>query len=522
MLSQIKALCRRTGSQLALAFIAGASTALAFAPYSIWAIYPIALAFALWHSRQLSPKASFYYWLSFGFGSFAIGISWVHVSMSRFGGLPLVASIGLMALLAFYLALYPAFAGYVSQKLNNKLPTSLCSLSWRNLVIFPAAWTLSEWMRGWVLTGFPWIWAGYSQTEGPLAPLASVIGALGLSFVIALIAGALALLLERSSPKSWLAAALALPLLTLTTYIAPKLSPVTPTGESVNVVLVQGNIAQSMKWQPEALWPTMLKYMDLSRPKFDADIIIWPEAAIPAPVEMVHDFLDNANRAANLNDSAIVTGIISHIDGTFYNSLIVLGNHNQAQQQSADYTVNGNNEFKKHHLLPIGEFVPFESLLRPLAPFFNLPMSSFGRGDYQQVNLSALGHKLAPAICFEIAFPEQLRANVYHDTDLLLTVSNDAWFGESNGPLQHMEIAQMRAIELGKPLLRGTNNGVTGIVDPTGKITDSLPQFETGVLSATVPLYQGETLFYQWGQTPILSLSGLLLAIALIRRKRVR
>jgi apolipoprotein N-acyltransferase len=506
--------------RLVLALALGASTALSFAPYSIWIIYPIAMALALWQSQSLSTKASFYYWLSFGFGCFAVGISWVHVSMDTFGGLPLAASIGLMALLALYLALYPALVGFALAwltKARSRDGEAKFSL-WRNLALFPALWTLTEWARGWVMTGFPWLWAGYSQTQGPLKPLASIIGALGLSFVLAMLAGALALCLTKRY-KSLL---ILLPLTVLSVWAVPKLSDIHPTGESVKVALVQGNIPQSMKWEPEALWPTLLKYMDLSREHLDADIIIWPAAAVPAPESMVQDFLDNANKVANLNHTSIITGIISHQNNEFYNSLIVLGNHNQKQQETPDYEGNGSNQFKKHHLLPIGEFVPFEALLRPIAPFFNLPMSSFARGEYRQPNLTALGHKIAPAICYEIAFPEQLRDSVDIDTDLLLTVSNDAWFGTSNGPLQHMEMAQMRSIELGRPLVRATNNGVTAVVDEKGNITASLPQFETAVLSATIPLVTGQTWFAKIGQMPLLLLCGLLVLLSLGRRVKAQ
>ncbi|WP_394204633.1 apolipoprotein N-acyltransferase [Shewanella waksmanii] len=494
------------------AYLIGASTALSFAPYGYWPIYIVALATALYHSQALPSKSAFKYWLSFGFGCFSVGISWVHVSMADYGGMPLIASMALMALLALYLALYPALAGYLTQRYAY-------SSTWRNLLLFPAWWVVLEWARGWVLTGFPWLWAGYSQTHGPLAPLASIIGALGLTYLIALIAGALALVAQKQLKPIIAITAV----LTLSTYAVVQTNPISRNGDSVNVALVQGNIAQSMKWEPDALWPTMVKYMDLSRQSLaETDIFIWPEAAIPAPEYMVKDFLDNANKVANLNNSAIITGIISHRDDDFYNSLIVLGNHDQKQQIDASYVGDGANEFRKHHLLPIGEFVPFEDILRPLAPFFNLPMSSFARGDYQQPNLSALGYQLTPAICYEIAFPEQVRANLTEQTNLLMTVSNDAWFGSSNGPLQHMEIAQMRAIEFGRPLLRSTNNGVTAVVDEQGNITHQLPQFETGVLTATVPLVSGTTVFTRLGEWPILLLSMLMLISATLvslRRK---
>jgi apolipoprotein N-acyltransferase len=525
--------------RLVSAFAAGASTALAFAPYGFWIIYPIALGLSLFLGKNLSPKQAFSHWLSFGFGSFVFGISWVHVSIDTFGGMPLMVSMSLMALLALYLALYPALAGYLMARLESHKNTSITKLS--NLALFPALWVLTEWLRGWVMTGFPWLWAGYSQTQGPLSALASVIGALGLSFVIALVAASLAYASAKPKSLSQLLPSMSiLAVLAICTWLTPKLEQTSPSGETVKVALVQGNIAQSMKWQPDALWPTMLKYMDLTRTNFDAEIIIWPEAAIPAPESLVGDFLANANQVASLNDSAIITGIISHSNKDFYNSLIVLGNHNEAVQESGDYTSaniqadadadvgvsvepeahKSRNEFRKHHLLPIGEFVPFGDLLRPIAPLFNLPMSSFTRGDYLQPNLNAVGYQISPAICYEIVFPEQVRANVNDDTDMLLTVSNDAWFGSSNGPLQHMEIAQMRAIEMGRPLLRGTNNGVTAVVDHHGVIQAKLPQFETGVLRAEVVLVTGQTWFHRIGQAPLLWLSALIaIGAAIIRRQ---
>ncbi len=490
----------------ALAFLAGASTSLAFAPYALWPIYPLAIAFTLLLGREHGPKAAFWHWLSFGFGAFVFGISWVHVSIDQFGGLPLPVSLSLMGLLALYLALYPALAGALYARLKGASPV------FNLLGLFPALWILTEFLRGWMLTGFPWLWAGYSQTDGPLLPLAQVIGVQGIGFGVLIVAGALVLLAQRRIVPLLVL----LPVLALSVWGAMLSSPIERSGESVKVALVQGNVPQSMKWEREQLWPTMVKYLDLSRPHLDADIILWPEAAIPAPEFMVQEFLDNANRVANLNDSAIITGIISRQNERWYNSLIVLGNHNAKQQDSPDYLSGSGNEFRKHHLLPIGEFVPLESLLRPLAPFFNLPMSSFNRGDYQQPNLKAAGFSFAPAICYEIAFPEQLRANFSANTDMLLTVSNDAWFGASNGPLQHMEIARMRSAELGRPLIRATNNGVTAVVDEKGQVTHLLPQFETAVLSAEVPLVKGITLFAKFGHLPLQLLCGLLLLLALI------
>lgn len=497
---------------LVAAFLAGASCTLAFAPYNIWIILPFAFAFSLWQSKSFSPKSSFKYWLSFGFGYFAVGISWVHVSMAEYGGIPLVGSIFLMGLLALYLALFPALTGYLTRKLAGSQ-----SNTFHTLLLFPALWTCFEWLRGLGAYGFPWLWAGYSQTDGPLAALAPGIGALGLGFVLMVIAACIALLAQRK----FIPFAIIFPITALFTWFSPPLSDIHQDGKSFKLAMVQGNISQSTKWQPEALWPTMIKYMDLTRDNFDADVIIWPEAAVPAPEwnPGVVQFLETANQAASLNSSAIITGVIGYKDSEYFNKMIVLGNSQSKQQSHGDYIMNSDNQYKKYHLLPIGEFVPLQRILRPIAPLFNLPMSSFTPGDYVQPDLQALGYHFTAAICYEIAFPEQVRANLKAGSDVLLTVSNDAWFGTSIGPLQHMQIAQMRALELGRPLVRATNNGVTAVVNENGKITEQLPQFETSVLRAEVKLVKGETIFYRYGQWPVLILCWFILFCGLVKAK---
>jgi apolipoprotein N-acyltransferase len=239
-------------------------------------------------------------------------------------------------------------------------------------------------------------------------------------------------------------------------------------GEPVKVALVQGNIAQSLKWDPEALVPTVRKYQDLSRENQDADIIVWPESAIPAIEKEMGTYLESLDKAMKVNDTGLLAGII-HYDlkqQRFFNTVLGMGVQDAEGKES--YYYEHKNRYYKYHLLPIGEFVPFEDLLRPIAPFFNLPMSSFSRGDEVQPNLIAKGLKFAAAICYEIIFPDEVRRNVQPDTDFLLTVSNDAWFGTSIGPWQHMEIARMRALELARPLLRDTNTGITIVTEIDG------------------------------------------------------
>jgi len=279
-----------------------------------------------------------------------------------------------------------------------------------------------------------------------------------------------------------------------------NISWVKPSGKVIKTVLIQGNIAQEVKWLPEEEWPTMLKYFDLSRENYQADLIIWPESAIPAFEPSVQDYLTTVDSSAGMNNTAIITGILNYhyLSKRYFNGLIVLGKKSP-DDKVGSYFYNTNNRYYKNHLLPIGEFVPFSSLLRPLAPFFNLPMSSFNRGDYIQENLVANGLHILPLICFEIAFPEQLSANLANDTNILLTVSNDAWFGDSHGPHQHLEIARMRALEFGRPLLRSTNSGITAVVNHRGDIEKIIPQFKEAILKANVTLVEGKTPYSRWG-----------------------
>jgi apolipoprotein N-acyltransferase len=248
----------------------------------------------------------------------------------------------------------------------------------------------------------------------------------------------------------------------------------------------------------------------LTKPHLQQQIIVWPEAAIPQLEPLAQAYLYNLDMQAAENNSAVITGILDYKrNNDAYNGMIVLG-RTGANVSKGDYIYESKNRYQKHHLLPIGEFVPFERLLRDIAPFFDLPNSSFARGDWRQPNLQANNYQLLAALCFEIAFPRQIQANFTDNTNFLLTVSNDAWFGASIGPLQHMQIAQMRALEFGRPLLRATNNGVTGIIKPDGHLQAVLPQFEDGVLTAEVQLATGRTLYSQTGDTPLLLLAILM------------
>ncbi len=370
-----------------------------------------------------------------------------------------------------------------------------------NLWLLIPFWLISEYLRSVVFTGFPWLSIGYSQIDSPLANFAPLIGEVGITALVILINVCLVKIvvtLKQSNKKRLALPLLLLFIITALSYGLTDVNWVQATGKKTKVALVQGNIAQSIKWAPEQEWPTMLKYLDLTRVNYDADIIIWPESAIPAIEPSVQDYLSTVNQSALLNNTAIITGILNYNfeSKEYFNSLIVLGNKKEGDDLG--YYYNHRNRYSKNHLLPIGEFVPFQELLRPIAPLFNLPMSSFSRGNYMQDNLIAKNLHILPLLCFEIVFPHQLAANLTKQTNLFLTVSNDAWFGDSHGPHQHMEIARMRALEFGRPLLRSTNNGITAVVDHHGNFIARIPQFEEAVLTTEVALVTGETPYSQW------------------------
>ncbi len=492
-----------------LAVLSGAGASFAFAPYSIWPLAVFTLTILLILIARRKPGQAFFTGWLWGMGLFGPGLSWVHVSIDTFGGVPPGVSVLLLALLSAYLALFPAtFSLLVSRMWPTKPGLQL-------LVAAPVFWIATEWLRGWLFTGLPWLWLGYSQIDSPLAGYAPVGGVELLNAIVAFLAAGFAYLwFTRKSIVLIPVAAIC-----VGGYLLNNINWVTPkAGSETRLALIQGNIAQEKKWLPSERWPTIEKYARLSQQNFSADSVIWPEAAIPAYEYELPNLFQLLDKMAKNTNTAIITGVLNRVDNTtFYNSILVLGKNGKNEYQRDVHST-----YHKHHLLPFGEFVPFEAWLRPLAPIFNLPNSAFTRGDYIQKNIYANGRYLVAALCYEIIFGEQLRDNLTPQTDFILTLSNDAWFGTSIGPLQHMEIARMRALELGKPLIRSTNNGVTAVTDAKGKIVAQIPQFEVAVLTTTIKTTAGQTPYAKWGNRPVYLFAFLALLIAWFLERKFR
>ncbi len=488
----------------------GALLPLSMAPLDIWPLAltcPALFAWLLFRQRRREVlRLSF----AFGLGLFGVGASWVYVSIHDFGN----ASMALAALLTslFVVLLAAIFSLPFALLQGHLLPAR-----WRPatapgsrdgwllqahtpglyLLAFSGLWILGEWLRSWLFTGFPWLLLGYSQLDTPLAGWAAVGGIFAVSLVTLASAACLCatLLCKRRGQRL-----LALVLVLAIWLGGAALKPISWTqadGPPLQVALVQPNIPQEQKWQPDFIQPSLERLVALSAAGWGADWVIWPEAAIPLLYHRGLPFLEEMQRQALASNSALITGILydDYQRGVYHNSLVGVGL--------------ASGIYHKTRLVPFGEYVPLEHWLRGLIDFFNLPMSVIHAGRGEQFGLQAGSHRLAAAICYEIVYPD-LVARGTRGRAAIITVSNDAWFGRSWGPLQHLQMARLRALETGRYVVRATNNGVSAIIAADGTVTVRSEQFiQTTVLGEVEPR-RGDTPFMQFGSGPAIAVSALL------------
>lgn len=484
---------------------AGAAQTLTFAPFNQWWLGPVSILVILLVTIPMDSARLFRAgWLT-GLGLFASGASWVYISISQYGNTSVPVAILLTVLFVAGLALFHGVTFWFWGRLAR---TSRI----RRLILFPAAWVLGDWLRSWLLTGFPWLYLGTAHTDGPLAGLAPVTGVHGITlWITATGAAAYAVLwlaLQKRPRPALLVAALAL----VPWLAAPALNRVawtTLSEKPVSFAAMQGNIPQLIKWDPEFLKHQIVTYLTMTADYWDKDLILWPETAIPLPQDEAGPIIEEIRQQLG-EHSTLITGIpwygySEEKDGfTYRNSIMAIGN--------------GDGMYYKQKLVPFGEYVPMESVLRGLIGFFDLPMSSFSRGPAHQKPLEANGIKVRPFICYEVAYPDFVAANS-RGAGLLVTISNDGWFGDSIGPLQHLQIARMRALETGRYMIRGTNNGVTAVIDEKGRITGRVPQFEKATLTGEIRTATGNTPFMETGSWPVLILAAIL--VVFVRERRI-
>ncbi len=449
-----------------------------------------------------SKRAFFRGWL-FGLGMFGFGVSWIHISMHRFGGVSEPLSIFLTVLFVAFLALFPALTGYLAKRFfaGQQQHAGIFLL-----LTIPALWTVMEWIRGMIFTGFPWLSLGYSQIDMPLAGAAPILGVFGLSYLLVLTSGLLVYAYTthwQNYRKPLLAIAAIWVIPGLLSFIAWT----EPEGDLITMSIVQGNITQDKKWLPEQRLPTLELYAKLSRENWSSDVVIWPETAVPAFYHIAKPFLKSLAQEARLNGSELLVGLPVYNARleTYYNSMASLGRDESFYQ--------------KRHLVPFGEYLPLPDILGSVITFFDIPMSDFSPGDPETSIVKVAGIKVGISICYEDAFGEEIAYSL-PEAKLLINASNDAWFGDSIAPHQHLEIARMRALETGRYLVRSTNTGISAFIDIKGDIISTSPQFKTHVLTEKIQPMSGMTFYAIFTNMPIIIVSLGLLCITLWSRRQ--
>lgn len=458
--------------------VAGLLLTLAFAPfnYSYLAVASLVYIFSSW--LNCSPRKAALRGYLYGLGLFGSGISWVYISLHDYGGAPLIGAVLLTLAVVCFWSLFPALTAYLAVKITNKYKHS-------TLWVIPIIWILIEYYRGyWFLNGFPWLQIAYTQLETPLKGFVPILGVYGTGFLLLLTASFIVSGINKAIKYTYVVIALL-----LVWGLGGFLTTVNWTeaiGKPIQVALVQGNVAQDQKWLSENRIKTLVSYQQLTEAHWDADIIIWPETAIPAYLSQVKEvYIDPLSEKAKAHNTSVIVSLPARgKDNEFFNTVLALGKYE--------------GRYNKNHLLPFGEYLPLQPLSGFILESLNIRLGSFTSGGDDQVLLKAAGYPFSTSICYEDAFAEEaIRA--MPDAAFLVNVTNDAWFGDSIEPQQHMQIAQMRALETGRYLLRVTNTGVTGIVAPNGKLVNKAPSFKQMVLTGSIEPRGGMTPYARVG-----------------------
>ncbi len=488
-------------------FVAGTALAFTFAPFEQFALLSwLILLYFYWQVKSLTPKAGLIAGWFFGLGYFGFGVNWVYNSISMFGGavVPLAAAITLLFILV--MTVFPALCAGLFCRWRDRL-------DWQwHAILFASLWLLLELARGKIMGGFPWILLGYSQTSTPVGALAPFIGVYGIGFLMLLVLPFCldAVLLSKQRLRGGLLSVVVLALFGLLIVSAGKVEFTQPKNTEFSVRLVQANIPQELKFSRERLRSSIEQYTALSQQNLgDIDLIVWPETAIPTYFGNVDQVLVPFAEQLRAQGTEVLSGGFHREGGVSFNSIRQLGGEQALYQ--------------KRHLVPFGEYMPFRFLLNGLAAFVEIPMSDLGEGSGPNLPMTIHNEQIGLSICYEDVFGEEMRELVPAST-VLINVSNDAWFGEKIAPFQHEQKAQMRARELGRPLIRVTNTGVSSVIDYQGLVHESIVQGTAGYVDAVVTPRTGTTLYARTGNWPVFlfALVIVLVAQVLIRRNSAR
>ena len=457
---------------------------LSFAPFGWYLLAPVLLTPVFLAFLCSKPRHAAQLGFAFGAGLFLAGTYWLYVSIHVFGEAPLILAIFLMLCLVIIMAVYYAAAGWLIAWLS-------AGDVLRFLIVTPAVWVLLEWLRGWFLSGFPWMTTGYSQIDSPLSGIAPLMGIFGVSLMLIISTTALlCAILSGGRRRGWLLALATIPW--VTGAALQDVEWTEPAGPAIRTTIVQGGVSQDRKWLREQFDTTLDLYRGSIGKHGDSDLIIWPEVAIPSVLDQVEGYVSSLQSEVARRDMTLLFGILERDSSmtNVYNSVVAVDGKNRQI-------------YRKRHLVPFGEYFPVPDFVREWMRLMNLPYSDISSGDKVQPLLTmADGNRLSVAICYEDAYAaEQLYA--LPDATLLINVSNDAWFGDSIAPHQHLEIARMRALEAGRYVVRATNNGVSAFIGPDGALIETGPQFEYVAMSHDVVPRTGLTPYARLGNRPV-------------------
>ena len=479
-----------------LAALAGAATTLAFAPFGwfVLAFLSPAFLFLLWEGA--APRAAARTGFAWGVGLFVAGTWWIYTAIHDYGQAPAWLATLLLAALVAIMGAYYASLGFLATRL---VPRSGLA---RRLLLLPAGWTLVEWLRGWLLTGFPWLQLGYAHSDSPLAALAPVGGVHLVTFVSAFTAGAFVAIVKGSWRDRGVALAAVAALWGGSALMSAR-QWTTPIGDDVSVALLQGAIPQDQKWQTDNRAATLARFRALNREALGQRLIVWPESAVPVLAHEAEDYLASIRREAGEWNSDVLIGLLRYDfdSGRIYNGLLAM-----SRAESSWYY--------KRRLVPFGEFFPVPAIVRRWMRLMSLPYYDMSPGDERQPALMAGGQRLGATICYEDAYGSEQLA-VLHSATLLVNLTNNAWFGDSAAPHQQLQMARFRAREGGRFLIRATSNGITAVIAPDGTVTSRAPQFVPFVLKARVQPHTGLTPYARTGNWPVLAGCLLLAALAI-------
>jgi len=476
-------------------------------PYGGWIQIPI-LSLVWWRLNPHTPntlKKQFLLGLVFGVGYFVVGLWWLYISLHDVGGMNTPLACMGVFLLSAYVALYFSLATLAIPLFKKNRLSGL---------FLASSWVLAEFLRGYILTGFPWMGFAEAQVSGPFLSLAPYLGGLGCTFFTVFASWQILQL-----KKYFSSSALSLLLISAITIVASQWSFTKPVGTPLEVELIQGNFSQSLIFKPEGVLQQIAFYRDAIT-RSQAELIIAPETAFPWPENQLPlNLLANLQNFSNSNHANLLFGVIGR-------ESMPQNNREFSNRALGLSPLTPPYVYDKNHLVPFGEFIPpgFHWFVNA----FSVPLSDFARGGMDQPNFTILRSNQDPieaaiTICYEDVFGGELASRLRNSakpTNLLINLTNLAWFGDSQAPAQQLRLSQLRSKETGLPALRATNTGVTAVLGPDGTVLQMLPEFTQATLRTQVQAYSGKTPYVIWGNLPILGISCLLLLWGLIRHRR--